>query len=256
MSNHQEMSGSYRLPAGVGPKIRKSLVQFLAQRIKTQLTRRQQFCMNLRSLPAAVIRDSDALAKELVPQWLHAAGRGPYGGISTQDGSDLYRDLCAICPHTNISRAFSWTNGPPYSVQLEPVRIRKSDFHLVKAKDVHLPNSKTFLFCAADYGSDASELQIQFSPDSRVLEIDIDRNNHAVRDAYACEIFQHLMKELDAVKWTRNSGGWLRYTDEYRDEMDPMFADTRHAKGPVGVNHQTGIVEAVSAYARSTSPGF
>ncbi len=65
--------------------------------------------------------------------------------------------------------------------------------------------------------------RIAFDEDARTIRWEVDQNNHAVRSARADPVALALFRSLRGVRWTENSGGTVRYRDEYgTDRTTPI----------------------------------
>lgn len=71
--------------------------------------------------------------------------------------------------------------------------------------------------------------------DGRTLRWQIGENNHACDKAYSHPVMKALMKALDAVKWTRGTGGRSWGSDEYAIE-----AARDHGYDPVSTKREWG----------------
>lgn len=84
------------------------------------------------------------------------------------------------------------------------------------------------------------EASVTFDPKTGKMEWDTGDNNHAVEGAHESWLGKTLFAQLDAVKWTRGTGGWFTGNDEYNRENDEYGGGQNYvtfALGPIGAEH-------------------
>lgn len=118
-----------------------------------------------------------------------------------------------------INMVLPWREGQPRKLQapkkkdLPPLPANTTSFHM-------------------------GEAHVFIDPKTRRVEWSVAENNHSVSRARESLLGQVFFSQLNNVKWTRQTGGFLRYTNEYmRDaawESGADAVDTRNHKGPLG----------------------
>lgn len=99
-----------------------------------------------------------------------------------------------------------------------PLKPLKKDFPRATEKTVHFK---------ADYPG-----QITFDDEQHAVRWSVDENNHAIETARESIMGVALFRALEAVQWTRNSGGVIAGNDEYN-------RDDRYAGGGANTINST-----------------
>ena len=74
-----------------------------------------------------------------------------------------------------------------------------------------------------------SDLSIVFK--GRTVVWDVDDNNHSVDRARSSPLGQAFFRLLGKVKWTRGTGGYIQYRNEYMEWDGPQI---KERCGPIG----------------------
>lgn len=108
-------------------------------------------------------------------------------------------------------------------------------FQAPKKKDLSLAPSNATTFSNDDAG-------VSIDPKTRTVTWHVGRNNRAVDRARESVLGAAFFEGLSKVKWTRNTGGHIRYTDEYMVdsamEHGGEAISTVSHMGPLGTKQQ------------------
>lgn len=232
MANYNEEKGSFILPAAAVASFRRGLVQAVnkekelafeaAQALHQYLTqpvdkrdgkpaRRDR----LTALNKA-LRKGYYVAEQILDDAFKALdpeGRGRWQIESSRKWNDEVREqaISLILPHNH---------GKPMKLQAP------------KKKDLNLLPSNATSFGNIWVG-------ITIDPKSREVTWVVERNNHFVESARSSALGRAFFRELGKVKWTRNTGGHIRYKDEYAEDA----AMDGHGDAVSTVNHMGPLGE-------------
>lgn len=101
---------------------------------------------------------------------------------------------------------------------LKKCRLKDIDLKKVSAQQVTLSEK---------------ELYVTIDTDRRVLIWNIEENNRAVESAHDTDLSSDVMRALNRVNWCRDSGGVIKYQDEYQRDAY-QGPSVSHRFGPNG----------------------
>ena len=225
MSCYEEERGDYTLPsaewAGFKAKIREA---FNARQVKSLET-----ATRIHDTIVAAGKGKrgfdymDAFTKEVHVQ--RRAGYGAYGGTETID----------LDPDGTIRRALFGNEYRP-KPGTKPKRPLKKDFPLA--------TNKTTAF-------ECDEGHLSFDDQTRTVHWSVYNNNRSCERARQHPIAKVFFQALRAVKWTRDSGGFIEYTNEYAADADDSSTSRWSRKDGLGPRYQKMVEEELAMFSRA-----
>lgn len=209
MSNHQEERGTYLSPAKELPGLHKALREYandLHDKVRAEVQRLHQIAGGTRSVTkyAEVMRGHGCF-----DQW-YAMGRP--NGIPV-DADSVNRLAYEVIDHM----------------------LR--DAHEGR-KNVHKPTVAEI----ERYAPQATNRTSEFFPDfessisfsGREVTWSVEQNNRSVDHTHETLMAKIFWGHMDRINWTRNSGGFCLYVDEYRRELGGGGDVETNRYGPLG----------------------
>jgi hypothetical protein len=110
-----------------------------------------------------------------------------------------------------------------YRMQGKPRRVLPAD--------MDYPTNRTLSFGSGEFG-------MSFNKETNSVDYSTAQNRHVIEAAHSTGIYGALMKSINGMRWTRNTGGRIwndnEYADESRREQGYASDLTSYACGPIG----------------------
>jgi hypothetical protein len=221
MSCHEEEHGTYRLPSAAFPAFRKTVL--------TAYNAHQGLMFkNATSIYEQIVA---ARARTRNPEPLYKlyerfAAASDWRSPRLDPTEEIREALLSYDYRKGHSDPAAWTLIKPKAAQFKPLPAR--------ALQISLP-----------------ECGITFDPKARTVTWWTDRNNHTVERCRAHPVVAAFFRALAKVTWTRGTGGYVEYRNEY--DEDTGFGDRgsiNDAHGPIGKGESDARVRGIIAYAR------
>lgn len=203
MSNYNSERGTIKLPAAAVTQVKRAVRETNNAEHERVYNQATAFWRGLKSKP----KDRRVLWQKL-DAWRDEQERTSYR--ATSFGLREYHDPVDGVSET-VSRAMYRNGQKPCAPRREDVRPKKA-------------TNKDAVFHADDFAISFSGREVTWS---------VGENNHAVERAAEHPLAVTFFRALRNVKWTRGTGGVIKYQDEY--QHDAFAGPTvSHRFGPLG----------------------
>lgn len=227
MSTNEEEKGTLVLPTSAIIPLRRALVDAANAERKQILDLATRVHAFLKS--DAGKADRLAISKALkssngwtVSDRLHDVSRRMDRNAHNDDRDEVYSQVAdLILPH------------PPFPKPGEKAAPRK--LQAPKKKDLPMLPAATWSF-------EGPECGVSINQERRTVSWRVERNNHAVDNAWDSALGKAFRQALSKIKWTRATGGVFRYSNEYAEDAALDYGSNAvsisSAFGPLGKQEQ------------------
>lgn len=186
MSNYNSEHGQFTLPAGAYRQVKLAVLEAANKNIAGALTTAQR------------IYDK-----------IMAQGKGKrnfdYHDAYTEAMEDV--NICRRLIFKALFKKYQPGNASRGPVYGRPTAPKQNDFKALPYK--------TETVRATSWAG-----EITFNDAAKTITWTVAENNHAVEEARGSRVAQALFNALNRVKWTRTTGGFIEYVDEYMEGYD------------------------------------
>lgn len=252
MSDYNKISGSYRLPAGIGNKIRQALIADAIKRKDDTFAKAMAIYKAVRAIKGSPTPEEIAAVVVPIQRKFNIADDDIWDILIL-----LTRDVKGKPPAT-IEFDYSQVVRSGAIGHLKTFKVNKSDVFAPQKMTMCYPKlGDKNLSCYSNlstYRHGNSTLSFVFSGDYRTVTVRCDRNNREVERCEEESSYALFFRELDKVKWTRGTGGYLTHTSEYDDDDDGGFGERGtmvHCYGPIAEAEADARNSGIRAFIRS-----
>ena len=200
MSRYDWESGTLKIPSAAWATLKKQLRTDWNQILDRQLKTALELFTHLKAVSKGQRRFDYRQAAEAWGQE-QTRGRRPPDGYCPP----YWRPETSGPTSDDIEAAIGWVFKDR---SVKPVLPKKKDLPYAHAKTVYL----------GDCGRSYWDASIRLDDTARTLTWSVDSNNHAVERAWEHPMGEALNKALQAITWTRGSGGEFVGNDEYNQD--------------------------------------
>lgn len=227
MSNYEWEEGGIKLPTAEFARVRQVVADRVTKNSDAIYTKAQEFWAGL----TAKQKSDPAAYKAAFLAFKDKSTKRVYNGLwgGSHDESTLPEGFDDHVFGYAAERA-AWDKAAGKTVTFKPRRLQKTD--------LTYPTKKDLVFRTMNGSGN-----ITFDRDTSSVRWYVDENNHAVDSAHGDPLADEFFTALSMVKWTRGTGGYLLYGNEYQREAG------HHSPGAGGssVSRGFGPIGAVEA---------